>query len=96
MGCTKMKAIFNIHLVYNASQFTGESVLRFDKTRKIDTSLMISDQVEKRANCEYDESCICGVVLANQSLNFTETDGSLTLVGNGWQIESIEYGKFQR
>lgn len=96
VGCTKMRATFDIHLVYNASSFTGESPLRYDKTKRIDTSMLISDQVEKRANCEYDATSIWGIILANQNLHRVEAGQDDVLIWHGWQIDSIVYGTFQR
>lgn len=93
--CTKMKALFNIHLVYNARKFTDEGAV-VDGIQKIDTTLLISNQVEKRINCEYDPTSVCWVVLANQDLVYDLWLETAETVGYGFVVENIEYGTYQR
>ena len=95
VGCTKMRANFEIHLVYNFSSFTNEGKVT-ENIQKIDTSLLISDQIEKRTDCKYDPTSVCGVVLNNQALTFDEWEDTEERVGYAFTVDSITYGTYQR
>ena len=65
-----MRASFEIRLVYNANKFRQNTDAGSTKVQYIDTSLNLQDQVEKRTNCEYDPTSICGVIMANKHLKY--------------------------